>query len=141
MDKDSLNVRVVLPDYLEDSIWSQVQLLLKRVLDRGANEASIDGIKARIIDGSELLLCVFYEDKVIACCVLGKTEYETGKKVLQIPYVAGEHMDLWLEEGFDIITNIARVERCTHIRGCGRSGWTKAMKKMQRVSTIYECEV
>jgi hypothetical protein len=141
MDKDSINVRIVLPDYLEDSIWSQVQLLLQRVLDRGTNEVTIDGIKARIMEGSELLLCAFYEDKVIACCVLGITNFETGKKVLQMPYVAGDHMDLWLEEGFDIITNVARVEKCSHIRGCGRIGWSKIMPNMKQITTTYECEV
>lgn len=141
MDEDSINVRVILPTYLDDFIWSKVQLLLQRVLDRGTNEVTLDGIKSRIMEGSELLLCAFFEDEIIACCILGITNYETGKKVLQMPYVAGDHMDIWLEQGFDIITNIARVEKCSHIRGHGRIGWERAFPKMKRVSITYECEV
>lgn len=141
MDKDSINVRIILPDYLTDSIWNQVHLLLERVLNRGTNEFTLDGIKSRILDRSELLLCAFYKEEIIACCILGISNYETGKKVLQIPYVAGDHMDLWIEEGFDIITNVARVEKCSHIRGHGRIGWEKAFPKMKRISVTYECEV
>ena len=141
MDKNSVNVRIVLKDYMTDEIWNSASKLLQRVIDRGSNEVLLERIKARILEGSELLLCAFYKDEIIACCILGITDFETGKRALQIPYVAGDHIDSWIEEGFDIIRNLARAERCTHIKGNGRVGWEKAFPEMRRVSVIYECEV
>lgn len=140
MEEDNLIIMPFHPTKI-DRFWWRISELLTPVVEIAHGEVTLEGIKRRLENEEELCICVIKDAKIIAVCILGFTEYETGKKVLQMPYCGGEHMDVWLTKGFEIIRQIAKNLDCTHIRGCGRPGWEKALPELKKIRTVYECEV
>lgn len=121
--------------------WDAIASFLKPVIDMAYGEVTVDGILERLMNSQEILIGVFRGKELLCACVLGITQFETGKRVLQMPYVGGRDMEHWLHEGFAVIRQIAKETGCSHIRGCGRDGWGRALPELKRIRTIYECEV
>jgi hypothetical protein len=142
---DSVNMDkfnfIVLPPPECDKVWPFIMELLRPVVDISFGEVTLSGIKTRIEDGTELAVCVFEDKDLVAVCILGISEFETGKRVLQMPYCGGKGMNEWLIPGFEVIRKIAKEHECTHIRGCGRPGWERALPELKKIRTVYECEV
>lgn len=55
--------------------------------------------------------------------------HPTGIRVLSVPTVGGSGMDLWLGPLVDTLRRYARAQGCVGLEGCGRRGWTRALKK------------
>lgn len=132
---------IILPRDNIEQWWEVITRFLRPVIEMSYGEVTLIGIKDRLLSGNELALCVFDDSSLICVCILGLTEFETGKRVLQMPYVGGMGIDTWLEDGFTVINEIARKYNCTHIRGCGREGWGRVLPRLKRIRTVYECEV
>lgn len=131
-----------IPPSLIRGLWPQMEKFLKPVIAKSYGEVTLDGIYSRLLDGTEIAVGVFDTDMhMVAVCILGISEFETGKRVLQMPYCGGVNMTSWLQEGFKVIKQIAKEQNCTHIRGCGRPGWEKALPELKKIRTVYECEV
>lgn len=124
-----------------DYRWPEIAKFLEPVVDVSFGEVTLDGIYSRLINMQEILLAVFESEKLTCACVLGITQFETGKRVLQMPYVGGAGIETWLSDGFKVIREIASSTGCTHIRGCGREGWGRVLPDLKRIRSIYECEV
>jgi hypothetical protein len=135
-----MNIIVVPADQIEFH-WPEIAKLLQPVIDVSFGEVTLEGIYNRLMDGQEILIGVFDSTKLVCACVLGITQFETGKRVLQMPYVGGNGMEEWLVDGFDLIRQIAASTGCSHIRGCGREGWGRVLPDLKRIRSIYECEV
>jgi hypothetical protein len=135
-----VNIRVIPPEEV-DYHWAEVAKLLQPVIDISYGEVTLEGIHDRLLSMQEMLLGAFNEDHLTCVCVLGITQFETGKRALQLPYVGGSGIEEWLASGFDVIKDIARKTGCTHIRGCGRAGWGKVLPELKRIRTIYELEI
>lgn len=135
-----MNIIVVPTDQI-DFHWPEIARLLQPVIDISFGEVTLDGIHDRLMNGQEILIGVFDGPKLVCACVLGITQFETGKRVLQMPYVGGTGIDDWLADGFGLIRQIAESTGCSHIRGCGREGWGRVLPDLKRIRTIYECEV
>jgi hypothetical protein len=73
--------------------------------------------------------------------ILEIEEFDTEKKALSIPFVSGSNMASWLPTVFPELKLLAKELGCTHIRGCGRPGWAKALPELKQIRTVYECEV
>jgi hypothetical protein len=127
---------------LVDDFWPQLEPLVARVLDVAFDDVSMQGIYQRLLSSEELALCAVDDNnQIVGLCIIGVTVFETGKRVLQMPYVAGDNMMDWLMEGFHLVNRIARDMDCTHIRGFGRPGWERVMPQLKKIRTLYECEV
>lgn len=132
---------IVLPADQIDHHWHEITKLLQPVIDLSFGEVTLEGIYERLLCGQEIMIGVFNESKLVCACILGITQFETGKRVLQMPYVGGTGIEDWLADGFELIKEIARNTGCTHVRGCGRAGWGRVLPELKRIRTIYECEV
>lgn len=128
------------PDALE-FYWEQLEPFISDAISFSAGDITIEGVKKRIADGDELVVAVFEKGKIIACCTLMIIDFESGKKVLQFVVAGGSQLHNWKDEGFDVIRRIASAYNCTHIRGCGRPGWERALPVLKKIRTVYECEV
>jgi hypothetical protein len=143
---ESITNRVIifaLPQNLVLEQWDTIKKFIEPVIEISFGEVTLDGIQERLCVGEEIALFAMNQSTkaIVAVAILGITHFETGKRVLQIPYVGGLEMYKWLENGMSIIKSIAREQGCTHIRGCGRPGWAKAIPEFKQIRTIYECEV
>ena len=124
-----------------DEHWPALTHFLADAITFSCGDLTLEGIKQRAYDGDELIVAVFDRDKIVACCTLALIDFETGKKVLQMVVAGGSQMGVWRDEGFNVIRNIAKAYGCTHIRGCGRPGWERALPVLKKIRTVYECEV
>lgn len=140
MDQGQLMVAAI-PPSMVPILWDRVAVLLESVLLVNHGEATLEGIHRRLLEGNEQLVGVFEHQTLIAMAILGVSEFETGKRCLEVPYVAGERMADWLGPGFRAIEGIAREMGCSHIRGCGRPGWERAAPGFRKIRTVYEREV
>ena len=124
------------------SHWDTIERLLSLVVAESFDEVSLAGLKDRLLSGREAALGAIDDQEKIACiCVLGVSTFETGKRCLEVPYIAGNGRELWLEDGWRIIKDLAISLQCSHIRGSGRDGWQKILPQMKKIRTIYECQV
>lgn len=132
-----------LPQHLVLDQWDTIKKFIAPVVEIAYGEVTLDGIQERLCTGEEIaLFAMNYVTKdIVSVAILGITHFETGKTVLQIPYIGGLEMYKWLDQGMGIIKSIAREQGCTHIRGCGRPGWAKAIPEFKQIRTIYELEV
>ena len=131
----------VVPINMIDTFWPHVENYLKKVVDISHGEVTLDGMYSRLCEGAEVIIVVVREGIIIGCCIIGITEFETGKRVMQMPYCGGVDMKDWINEGFAMVKQIAFDQNCTHIRGCGRTGWDRVLPDLVKIRTIYECEV
>lgn len=132
-----------LPQHLVLDQWDTIKKFIDPVIEIAHGEVTIDGIQERLCAGEEIALFAMDngDKQIVAVAILGITEFETGKRVLQIPYIGGLAMHCWLDQGMSVLKTIAREQGCTHIRGCGRPGWAKAIPEFKQIRTIYELEV
>lgn len=87
-------------------------------------------------------ILVFNGGELVCVCILGITDFPTGKKVMQMPYIGGTGIETWLEDGLQLIEELAKAMGCTHVRGCGRKGWERALPdRYKYIRTIYEAEL
>ena len=121
-----------------EAYWEDIKQLLMPVIEIAYNEVTIEGIKQRLMSGNELALVALYGECVICICVLGTQQFETGKRVLEMPYIGGNNIDMWLDEGWKYILNIAKDLGCSHIRGNGRAGWERKVPELKKIRTVYE---
>ena len=140
MTDKGISIEIV-PIKMIDAFWPHVEDYLKKVVDISHGEVTLDGMYSRLCEGSEVIIVVVREGIIIGCCIIGITEFETGKRVMQMPYCGGIDMKDWINEGFAMVKQIAFDQNCTHIRGCGRTGWDRVLPDLVKIRTIYECEV
>jgi len=117
------------PVTLVELLWSQCVPIFERVVKKAPKDLSLDGIKSRLLSGNSMLMTIAEGDKVIAVGTLETDEYETGHKVLYIPTIAGDRMEDWMDRFIEISHAIARDLNCVEIRGKGRKGWLRTLKK------------
>lgn len=136
---------MVIPPEATDHFWSQMAQYLQPVVDISFGEVTLEGMRRRLDEGIALALGIFAEGEdltLVGCAILTINYFEdTKKRVLEIPYLGGEHMNEWIKDGTEVIKNIAKDLNCTHIRGCGRPGWERANPEFKKIRTVYECEV
>lgn len=140
MTDKGISIEIV-PIKMIDTFWPHVEDYLKKVVDISHGEVTLDGMYSRLCEGSEVIIVVVREGTIIGCCIIGITEFETGKRVMQMPYCGGIDMKDWINEGFAMVKQIAFDQNCTHIRGCGRTGWDRVLPDLVKIRTVYECEV
>lgn len=140
MTDKGISIEIV-PIKMIDTFWPHVEDYLKKVVDISHGEVTLDGMYSRLCEGSEVIIVVVREGIIIGCCIIGITEFETGKRVMQMPYCGGIDMKDWINEGFAMVKQIAFDQNCTHIRGCGRTGWDRVLPDLVKIRTVYECEV
>lgn len=134
------DIEIVQPKMV-DMIWPKVEAFLQKVVDISHEEVTLDGIYSRLCSGEEAIIVVLNGNSIVGCCVIGISEFETGKRVLQMPYCGGIGMKDWIKDGFELVKQIAFEQNCTHIRGCGRTGWDRVLPDLVKIRTVYECEV
>jgi len=115
-----------IPANMVSLIWDKIEPTLQRVVSVSNRELTLEGIKKRCINGSNLIVTVCLENEIVAVTVLDVVEFESGLRAMYIPVVGGEYMNEWLEDAFVIAKAIAKDLNCTEVRGLAvRKGWMK----------------
>lgn len=103
--------------------WHHVAPILQRALDRFDYGSDTDDILMDIINGGRELWLIG-EDAVAITSISRLPKFS----VLDISLLAGDRIDLWLDDLVIAFTNYAEAAGCKYVDGFGRKGWTKKLE-------------
>lgn len=107
-----------------DSVWSDVEPLIKDALDYGTSTLTIDDVYARLKE-REYQLWIAYGEDIEALAVTTILDTPKGR-VANIFICTGDNMKRW--QGHLItIERWAKANECSIIRTLARPGWSKIM--------------
>jgi len=123
-------VFAMIPPYLVDVMWKDIEPILQRVVDCSHGELSCDGVKRRAKAGTTLLVAICKDDKIVAVNTGDVVEFDSGLRSFYIPITGGDFMDEWLVDSLEVAKALAKDFNCTELRGISvRRGWLKALPK------------
>lgn len=117
------------PANLIDVMWHLLEPHVQRVVDLAADEISLDSIRMRAKQGDTTIATVSIDGEILAIFTIDIRTFDSGKKALYLPLIAGSEFFDWMPGAFEIVKRIARQENCFEVRGiAARSGWMRKMK-------------
>lgn len=120
--------------------WPRIAELLQPMIDVAHGELSSTGLLRRVLN-DELFVygCVDDQGLLVAAVMTTITDFpDTGKRILEAPFVGGSRMSEWLPPLLETLKDVARNLGCTHLRGCGRPGWERVHPEFKKIRTVYE---
>lgn len=126
-----------------NACWDEISPLIQRACDHSNGELSTDVILRCINEGSLMLVVVYEDKKLTAAVTFEQTNFETGKRVMNIQVAAGDNVDAWFHQIEQLAESLAKRYQCDDIYIIGRKGWAKKMKHLgySEVHTILHREV
>ena len=130
MDKPTITV---VPPLVVDLIWDKIKPYLKRVVDVAHNEATVDGLHDRMLDGQYIVVTIAYKGDVTGVALLEVITYDTGLRALFVSFGSGDGLANWLDELLFLARAIARDLNCTELRAVGaRKGWLRKLEQLKQ---------
>jgi hypothetical protein len=118
-----MNISLVQPEYL-DVVWPKVSEFIKRSVDYSYGRWSVEDVYRFISEGKMVLWIAHDNNSIVAASVTIVSDYPS-KKFLGIQFLGGSSMNMWKEDGLDIIKDFARKCGCDGIEVIGRKGFGK----------------
>jgi len=115
-----------LPSAQVNSAWKYIAPFIKKGLDEGLNERSIDTVKDRAGRGEVLVIIV--EDKELLCVQTYEIVHTGNKKIMNLYTTGGIKLDSYMNELLEVIEHIAIEHECDSIYTKGRKGWERKLK-------------
>ena len=110
-------------------VWEKVAPHLQRVVDNAHGDLTLLALRNRILKGDTQLLVAARGDKVLAAFTAEVRTMDSDKRVLMVPCVGGDEMDSWLGLLNETVIQMAKEWCCDEIRGIGRPGWVRGLRK------------
>jgi hypothetical protein len=131
------------PPQMVGFLWDRVEPIIQRVIDRAPRDLDMGKTYDHLINGRHLLVIITRGTEIVAACTMDVKTTDTGEKVLYLPIVGGDDLESWVEPFLEVAKGVARDYGCTRIRGTGRAGWARKLKKHGWIPTFQtvECEV
>jgi len=112
-----------------DLLWHQIEPLLQLAVDTSEGETTTEDIYIKTRNGDVLILCMCDGPIIDAVLTLQVITYLNGKRALCMPMVGGKYLDEWMNEGMEVVLQIARDMKCEEVRGyAARTGWLRKLK-------------
>jgi hypothetical protein len=93
------------------------------------NNESVDDLRAKLISGDMLLAEIGCDTGAMAVAVLEIIDTKEGQ-ALHVSALAGDRMDVWLDDFIDFLRSTARGLDCqAGVTLTGRLGWVKELKR------------
>lgn len=115
-----------------DSVWSEVEPLLKKAIERRDGEFSIADV-LRFIREREMQLWIARDSRIRAAAVSQIISYPQ-LKVCLFAYLGGDGMRFW-KQAQPLIEAWAKSQGCQEIRSAGRRGWARVFG-LQEIYTV-----
>jgi hypothetical protein len=129
---------VLIPPLLIDVMWSQMKTHVDRAIKEAHGDMCEENLKARLRSGEELALAVIEDDKVVALGIITVRTLDTGRRVLYVASLGGDHMEDWFDAGYSILKQLEAQQNCDGIRACGRPGWSRKVPGARAIHQIIE---
>lgn len=121
------------------AVWKRVEPLLKRVVRPHSGYSLINVLTE--LQLNRMQLWVIGDFQAVAVTSLQQRPLH---KILWVQFLAGDHMDSWLDDWETVQLDYARHCDCAAVEFCGRKGWGKLNKhhpEYKPVWTIYRREL
>lgn len=107
--------------------WEKFGPLVERACARSilAGE-DLEGLKLEISEGHYMCAAISEPDQVLGVMLCELVETKDGDS-FHVVALAGEKMDLWLDELIDWLRGCAENLRCSKVTLCGRMGWQRKL--------------
>ena len=131
---DALQVYAVPPEYLIIA-WPDTERILQRVVKPDTGYALNDVLNELQLGTMQLWVIGDFKGVVVTT-----VNVKPLHKVLWVQFLAGDHMDDWLDEWIQTQEAYAKHNDCVAIEFNGRKGWSKMQKHhsdYKPVTTIY----
>jgi hypothetical protein len=110
-------------------IWKDIAPHLQRVVDHSHGDLTLAAVRNNILRGDCHLLLATRGEEILAAFTAEVRTMDSDKRVLMIPIVGGDEMDSWLDQLNEAVSQLARDWCCDEVRGVGRTGWIRSLKK------------
>lgn len=103
--------------------WVEVERMLARATARTACYEPIDIL--RLVMANQMTLAFIEEGERLAAVFVVELRCYPRRRVLDVPFVAGEGLRGWLAPAMRFLEDHARKLGCAAITGFGRAGWRR----------------
>lgn len=123
-------------------IWNEFKHYFELAALEHPESVDMEDVRARVADGRMMSIGIFDGVSMIAGAAVELYDARDGK-TLHVRYLAGEHMEMWLEELQARLFEIAAAYGCRWLSLTGRQGWRKRLSNMgwNPVAIQMRCEV
>ena len=136
---------VVMPMQDAINLWDPIVWpLLAPAVVLSNGETTMASLKQRVKSGDVKVVLAVKDNEPKLAFTLEVTEFDSGLRVLSLPFISGDGIAELLADCFEDLKTIARQSGCTEIRGMSvRRGWMKVLKPLgwEPVHEVIKCNV
>jgi len=111
-----------------DLVWTRVEPILQRAVQRGRGHYTTRDIFALIQKGEQQLWTITEDGRIIAGLVSEVRFSPAGRGTLTVYCAAGKEVRRWLPRAIGVISSYAHQRGCSELRVVGRRGWQRYLK-------------
>lgn len=132
-----MNVVPVMADFLE-GLWWNIEPHVEKAVNApvGCDLYTVESVKKELLERNMQLWLIEKNSKIIGAFTTQILVFPKAK-VLDVPFGSGTEMKDWLDIAVGAIQRFAVANDCKYIRGYGRLGWAKMVRKMGGNPSIY----
>lgn len=103
--------------------------MLEKALEDSRGRVDVIEVYIDLMKNDQTLWLALSEDnEIIGCCTVRIIQYATFN-ACNLENIAGENMEEWIWEGFEVLSRYARDMKCQRLEGQGRPGWERFLKR------------
>ena len=107
--------------------WHHVDAYINKALERQSlGEFTSNDIKM-LCQSQDMQLWVNWDNGVNAVGITQILNYPQSNTLLMF-LLGGDNMDMWKQEGWDLLNAFGKANNCKHIQIYGRKGWGNYLK-------------
>jgi hypothetical protein len=110
-------------------VWDEVKPHLEKVVEYSHGDITIETMRNELVNGRSWLIAVYRDTDIVAAITVDIRTMDSGKRVLMVPVVGGADMEHWLPMLHEELLHLKKMFVCDSIRGAGRPGWARELKK------------
>lgn len=124
-------------DFLIDDVWERCIPFLENPEIGEIEFTSLDSVKAEVIEGNYQLWILMQDDALSGCFLTNISEVANGIKIVNIFYLSGQGVKIWIQELDDKIVEFCKENGCKFYSCTARRGFSKLVPKLEEAGTLY----
>jgi len=123
-------------------LWEQFAQYFEKAALEHPQKFDLEELRGQVARGDVMTIGIFDGVSMLAGAAVELYEARDGL-TLHVRYMAGDHMEMWLEEMQARLVEIARAYGCRWLSLTGRQGWRRELAKMgwNPIAIQLRCEV
>lgn len=120
----------IVPPNLVEVVWPSITHHIQMVVDSAYGDITEESVKKGCLNGKATLILVHDGSFIAAAMTAEIHTLDSGKRVLAVPVIGGTDLAGWEADFNKAMIEMAKHFQCTEVRGAGRPGWVRELKKL-----------